>query len=153
MANESLQKKVNKEDETISLCDVLKTDTSEIIKKLEAQAPSIFQNNSNLYTQYLHLFDDMFGTCYISEKEFFDKLNIDPKILNQIKKNSESIKKNYLNLIDMNSKYWDEYFKIRISAVKSFDSFIHTMMESYAKKLSQVNESANKVKNKRSSQN
>lgn len=153
MANESLQKKVNKEDETISLCDVLKTDTSEIIKKLEAQAPSIFQNNSNLYTQYLHLFDDMFGTCYISEKEFFDKLNIDPKILNQIKKNSESIKKNYLNLIDMNSKYWDEYFKIRISAVKSFDSFIHTMMESYAKKLSQVNESDNKVKNKRSSQN
>jgi len=136
MANESLQKNVNKEGEPISLCDVLKTDTSEIIKKLEAQAPSIFQNNSNLYTQYLHLFDDMFGTCYISEKEFFDKLNIDPKILNQIKENSESIKENYLNLIDMNSKYWDEYFKIRISAVKSFDSLIHTMMESHAKMLS-----------------
>ena len=136
MANDSLQENENKEDETISLCDVLKTDTSEIIKKLEAQAPSIFQNNSNLYTQYLHLFNDMFGTCYISEKGFFDKLNIDPKILRQIKENSESIKKSYLNLIDMNTKYWDEYFKIRVSAVKSFDSFIHTMMESYAKTLS-----------------
>lgn len=144
MANESLQKNANKEDKTISLCDVLKTDTSEIIKKLEAQAPSIFQNNSNLYTQYLHLFDDMFGTCYISEKEYFDKLNIDPKILNQIKENSESIKKNYLNLIDMNTKYWNEYFKNRISAVKSFDSFIHTMIESYAKTLSKLNESSNK---------
>lgn len=144
MADESLQN--NEKDETISLCDVLKTDTSEIIKKLEAQAPSIFQNNSNLYTQYLHLFDDMFGTCYISEKEFFDKLNIDPKILKQIKENSESIKKSYLDLIDMNTKYWDEYFKIRVSAVKSFDSFIHTMMESYAKTLSKLNESSNKIK-------
>ena len=140
MANESLQKKTDKEDQTISLCDVLKTDTSEIIKKLEAQAPSMFQNNSNLYTQYLHLLDDMFGTCYISEKEFFDKLNIDPKILNQIKKNSESAKKSYLNLIEMNTKYWDEYFKIRISAMKSFNIFIHAMMESYAKTLSKLNE-------------
>ena len=145
MADESLQNNETKEDESISLCDVLKTDTSEIIKKLEAQAPSIFQNNSNLYTQYLHLFDDMFGTCYISEKEFFDKLNIDPKILKQIKENSESIKKNYLNLIDMNTKYWDEYFKIRVSAVKSFDSFIHTMMESYTKTLSKINEPSNKI--------
>lgn len=122
---------------------MLKSDTSEIIKKLEAQVPSTFQNNSNLYTQYLHLFDDMFGTCYISEKEFFDKLNIDPKILKQIKENSKSIKENYLNLIDMNTKYWDKYFKIRISAVKSFDRFIQIMMESYAKTLSKLNESSN----------
>lgn len=140
MANKSLQKKTDKEDQMTSLCDVLKTDTSEIIKKLEAQAPSMFQNISNLYTQYLHLLDAMFGTCYISEREFFDKLSIDPKILNQIKKNSESAKKSCLNLIEMNTKYWDEYFKIRISAMKSFNIFIHNTMESYAKTLSKLNE-------------
>lgn len=128
-----------KQDEKISLCDVLKSDTSEIIKKLELQAPSLFQNYSNLYAEYLHMWDDLFGTCYISEKQFFDKLNIDPKTLTQIKKNSESIKKNYLEFIDMNTKYWDEYFKMRISAVKSFDSFMHVMMESYGKFLSQFN--------------
>jgi hypothetical protein len=70
----------------LSFCDILKTDTSEIIKKLESQAPSIFQNYSNLYTEYLHMFDDLFGTCYISEKEFFDNLNINPKTLQQIEK-------------------------------------------------------------------
>jgi hypothetical protein len=127
----------------LSFCDILKTDTSEIIKKLESQAPSIFQNYSNLYTEYLHMFDDLFGTCYISEKEFFDKLNIDPKILQQIKKNSESMKKNYLEFLDMNTKYWDEYFKMRMSSIKSFDSFIHTMLESYSKTLSQFNKSLN----------
>ena len=127
------------DDKKLSLCDVLKEDTSEIIKKLESQTPSLFQNYSNLYTAYLHMFDDIFGTCYISEKEFFDKLNIDPNILKQIKTNSESIKKSYLEYIDMNTKYLDEYFKMRISAVKSFDSFMHVMMESYGKFLSQFN--------------
>lgn len=146
MGNDSLQKDVNQKDSNTSLCDVLKTDTSEIIKKLESQVPALFQNYSNLYTEYLHMFDDMFGTCYISEKEFFDKLNIDPKIMNQIKENSESIKKNYLNLIDMNTKYWDAYFKMRISTIKSFDGLVHTMLESYTKTLAQFNESSNKVK-------
>jgi len=131
------------EGRELSVCDILKTDTSEIIKKLESHAPSIFQNYSNLYTEYLHMFDDLFGTCYISEKEFFDKLNIDPEILQQIKENSELMKKNCLEFLDMNTKYWDEYFKMRMSSVKSFDSFIHTMLESYSKTLSQFNKSLN----------
>lgn len=146
MADEPLENNSNQKDPDISLCDVLKTDTSEIIKKLEAQAPLLFQNYSNLYKQYLHMLDDTFGTCYISEKEFFDKLNIDPKILNQIKENSESIKKNYLDLIDMNTKYWDAYFKMRMSAVKSYDGFMHAITESYANTLSQFNEAANNIK-------
>ncbi len=122
----------------------MKNNTSEIIQKLESQAPSLFQNSSNLYSEYLHMFDDIFGTCYISEKEFFDKLNIDPNILKQIKSNSESMKKSYLEYIDINTKYFDEYFKMRISAVKSFDSFIHVMMETYAKTLSEFNKSVKK---------
>lgn len=126
-------------DKKLSLCDVLKEDTSEVIKKLESQTPSLFQNYSNLYTAYLHMFDDFFGTCYISEKEFFDKLNIDPKILQQIKKNSESIKKSYLESIDMNTKYIDTYTKMRISTIESFDNYVHLMMESYTKYLSQFN--------------
>lgn len=126
-------------ENNLSICDVLKTDTSEIIKKLESQIPSAFQNYSNLYTEYLHMMDELFGTCYLSEKEFFDKLNIDPKILKQIKENSNSVKKSWMQMIDMNSKYWDEYFKMKVSAVKSFDNFIHIMMESYAKSLSQFN--------------
>jgi hypothetical protein len=133
----------NSSENESSICDVLKSDTSEIIKKLESQAPSTFQNFSNLYAEYLHMFDDLFGTCYISEKQFFDKLNIDPKILEQLKGNSNSLKKSYLEMIDMNTKYWDEYFKMRISTMKSFDIFMHTMMESYAKTLTQFNKPTN----------
>lgn len=61
----------------------------------------MFQNYSDLYTAYLHMFDDIFGTCYIVEKEFFDKLNIYQGILQQIKKNSETIQSYYTDNIDM----------------------------------------------------
>ena len=128
-------------EEKLSICDVLKEDTSEIIKKLESQTPSLIQNYSDLYTEYLHMFDDLFGTCYISEKEFFDKLNIDQGVLRQIKVNSKSMRDNYVENIGMAAKLFDEYVKMRISAIQSFDNYVHVMMESYTKMLSQFNKS------------
>ena len=133
--------KLDKQEEKLSICDVMKESTSEIIKKMESQVPSLFQNYSNLYTEYLHMFDNLFGTCYIAEKEYFDKLNIDQGILRQIKENSESVKSHYLNNIDMAAKLFDEYVKMRISAIKSFDNYVHVMMESSTKMLSQFNKS------------
>jgi len=134
------------EEKHISICDVMKGDTSEIIQKLESNVPSLVQNYSDLYTAYLHMFDDLFGTCYMAEKEFFDKLNIDQKILKEIKRNSDMMKNQYLNNIDMTTKFFDVYVQMRISAVKSVDTYIHTMMDSYAKTLSQFNQTMNSSK-------
>jgi len=131
--------KPDKQEEELSICDIMKEDTSEVIKKMESKMPSLFQNYSDLYTEYLHMFDDVFGTCYIAEKEYFDKLDIDQGILQQIKTNSESIKNNYIENIDMEAKLFDEYVKMRVFAMQSFDNYVHVMMESYAKMLSQFN--------------
>ncbi|MGH1566929.1 MAG: hypothetical protein ACRBB5_05855 [Nitrosopumilus sp.] len=133
------ESKLDKQTEKLSICDIMKDDTSEIIKEMESQMPSVFQNYSNMYSEYLHMFDDIFRTCYIAEKEFFDKLNIDQGILRQIKKNSESMRKSYVENINMTTKLFDSYVKTRISAVKSFDNYVHIMMESYAKMWSQFN--------------
>lgn len=131
----------NIQEEKLSICDIMKEDTSEVIKKIESQMPSQFQNYSDVYTEYLHMLDDVFGTCYIAEKEFFDKLNIDQGVLRQMKQYSESIKKNYIENIEMSGKFFDDYVKMKISAIKSFDNCAHIMMESYAKMLSQFNKS------------
>jgi len=139
MGKEYNESKPDKQEEKISICDIMKEDTSEVIKKMESKMPSLFQNYSDLYTEYLHMFDDIFGTCYIAEKKYFDKLNIDQGILRQIKTNSESIKNNYIESIDMAAKLFDEYVKMRVSAIQSFDNYVHVMMESYAKMLSQFN--------------
>jgi len=77
---DDVKSNINKQIEKLSICDVFKDDTSEVIRKLELQTPLLFQNYSNLHAAYLHMFDDLFGTCYISEKEFFDNLNVDQVI-------------------------------------------------------------------------
>ena len=135
------ESKPDKQEEKLSICDIMKEDTSEVIKKMESQMPSQFQNYSDVYTEYLHILDDIFGTCYISEKEFFDKLNIDQGVLRQMKQYSESIKNNYIENIEMSGKFFEDYANMRISAIKSFDNYAHIMMESYAKMLSQFNKS------------
>ena len=141
MGKEYNVSKPNKQEEKLSICDIMKEDTSEVIKKMESKMPSLFQNYSDLYTEYLHMFDDIFGTCYIAEKEYFDKLNIDQGTLRQIKANSELMKNSYVENIDMAAKFFDEYVKMRISAIQSFDNYVHVMMESYAKMFSQFNKS------------
>ena len=123
----------DKQDGKLSICNIMKEDTSEIIKKLESQIPVLFQNYSDIYTQYLHTLNDVFGTCYIAEKEFFDKLNIDQGILRQIKESSQIIKEGHFKNIEMSTKFFDQYVKMRIEAIKSFDMYMHTIMDLYAK--------------------
>ena len=130
---------VSKIENKVSICDIMKNNTSEIIKKIESQAPSLMQKYSDLYMTYLHTIDDISGTCYISEKEFFDKLNIDQGILKEIEKFSSALTTIYLNQIEISSKYLEAYVQMRVSALKTYDNFVHVMMDSYAKTLSQFN--------------
>jgi len=132
---------VSKIENKVSVCDIMKNNTSEIIKKLESKTPSLMQKYSDLYMQYLHTIDDIFGTCYISEKEFFDKLNLDQNTLKEVEKFSNSLTAISLNQIEASSKYLEAYMQMRVSALKTYDDFMHVMMDSYAKTLSQLNKS------------
>ena len=125
-------------EEKLSVCEIMKEDSSEIIKKMESQIPLLFQNYSNLYKQYLHMLDDVFGTCFIAEKKFFDSLNIDQDTLRQIKENSKAMKDMHMQNIETSSKFIDMYVKMRIDALKSLDNYTHVMMNSYANYLSQM---------------
>ncbi|MCH9657119.1 hypothetical protein K0U27_00250 [archaeon] len=128
---------LEKPQEKLSICEIMKDDTSEVMRKMESQVPSLFQNYSNLYTKYLHMLDDMFGTGYITEKKFFDNLDIDQGILRQLKANSESVKNSCMQNIEMSSNLFDQYVKMRVDAIKSYDNYVHVMMNSYANFLSQ----------------
>jgi len=126
------------QEEKLSICEIMKDDTSEVIRKMESQIPLLFQNYSGLYTQYLHMLDNMFGACYITEKKFFDRLDIDQGILRQVRENSESVKNTHMQNIEMSSNLFDQYVKMRVNTIKSFDNYVHVMMNSYANFLSQT---------------
>jgi len=122
-----------------SVCDLMKDNTSSVIKKMESQIPSYVQGYSDLYAEYLHTIDDLFGTCYLSEKEFFDKLNIDQRSLKAFDNLSGFWEKIATSQIETSTNFMRAYVQMRISAIKSYDKYVHTMMDSYAKMLSQYN--------------
>ncbi|GFN40972.1 MAG: hypothetical protein IH842_04490 [Thaumarchaeota archaeon] len=125
----------------VSVCDIMKGNTSEIIKKMESQIPTYFQMHSDVYTEFLHTMDDLFGTCFIAEKEFFDKLNFDQYTLKFFDSYWKNITKMYSSQIDMSTNFLRAYSQMRISGIKLFDNYMHVMMESYTKMLSQYNSS------------
>ncbi len=127
------------EQDKISVCDVMKSKTSSVIRKMESQIPSYVQEYSDLYTEYLHTIDDLFGTCYLSEKEFFDKLNIDQKTLKVFDNFWSFWEKTTTSQIETSTNFMRTYVQMRISAIKSYDKYVHTMMDSYSKMLSQYN--------------
>jgi len=127
------------EQDKISGCDVMKSKTSSVIKKMESQIPSYVQEYSDLYAEYLHTIDDLFGTCYISEKEFFDKLNIDQNSLKAFDNLWRFWEKTTTSQIEATTNFMRSNIQMRISAIKSYDKYAHTMMDSYAKMFSQYN--------------
>ncbi len=141
MTTEAETTKEKTSDVDISVCDIMKGNTSEIIKKMEAQIPTYFQMHSDVYREFLHTMDDVFGTCFLAEKEYFDKLNFDQYTLNLFDSYWKNVTKMYTSQIDMSTDFLKAYSQMRIASIKLFDDYLHVMMESYAKMLSQYNSS------------
>ncbi|QLH07657.1 hypothetical protein [Nitrosopumilus ureiphilus] len=131
-------------DDSPSICNVWKGNTSKIINKLELQIPSHFQIYSDMYKEYLRSIDDIFGTCVLSEKEFFDKLNIDPNFMKNLGMYSNFLSGIWINQIENYDNYLKWYSQMRISGLKSYEEFIHTMMDSYSKTLSNLSKNMKK---------
>jgi hypothetical protein len=126
-------------NDTISICDVMKNNTSEIIQKLESQIPTYTELYSDLYTKYLHMMDDFYNTCYVSEKEFFDKLGADQNALGLFDTYWKSITELTLNQIELATNFAKMYVQFRLSTLDSYDKIVHLMMDSYAKTWTQFN--------------
>ena len=129
---------------TISVCDIMKRNTSKIIQKTESQIPFYAQLFSDYYKEYLHTLNDVFGTCYIAEKEFLDKMGLDQKSIKIAEDFSDSLTKTYEFQLDMTNNYLKTFIQSRIAAMKSFDSYVHNMMDLYAKSLSLFNSTIKK---------
>lgn len=130
-------------EQKISVCDLMKNDSAQVVKKLESTVPVFIQNYSDLFSEFLKMYENMFATCYIAERNFFDKLNIDQQMLHQIKDSSEQVKNQTLTGIDVGTRLFDISTKMRISSIHAYDNYIQTMMESYANMLATFNKTGN----------
>jgi hypothetical protein len=121
----------------ISICDLMKNNTSEILQKMEYQVPKYLQGYSDLFTKYLHSLNTLYGTCYISEKQFFDNIGIDHKVLEPIDEYWKFMKNLALVQIETRSKFVEDYIQFRIAAIESFDKSMASVLDYYSKALSE----------------
>lgn len=138
------KQELEQKTENISICDVFKESTTAVIEKLESQVPLYLQNYSDLYMEYLKSIDNMFGTCYISQKEFFDKIGIDQKTLKASKDFWKTATDLFLTQIDMAMNFQKLYVETRIETIKYFNQNTALLMNNYAKMLGQFNKLSEK---------
>ena len=129
----------SEKENAVSIYDVMKNNTSEVIQKIESKLPTYAQLYADLYTKYLHTIDDLYGTCYVSEKEFFDKLGMDKKVLQAFDTYWKSIASMTKYQIDMTANFAKMYVQFRLATIDSYDKVAHIMMDSYAKAWNQFN--------------
>lgn len=123
----------------VSVCDIMKNNTSTMIHKMETEVPTYMQLYSDLYTKYLEMFDNLFGTCYISEKQFFDKLGLDQNTLKTINDFWKTMSENYNTQIDISTNFLKSYVQMRISTIESYEEYMKILMDSYSKTLFEIN--------------
>ena len=120
-----------KSTDSESVCNVMKENSSKIIQKLESKIPIFVQKNSDFYTENLHMLDDVFNTCYLSEKRFLDSMNIDENYLKSFNDFSNHMTDLIINQIDMNTKLFETYKQIQINYIRLFDESFHNMINMF----------------------
>ena len=127
------------EKDTISICDVMKNNTTEIIQKIESKFPTYAQLYTDLYTRYLHTINDLYSTCYLSEKEFFDKLGMNKPAIQAFDAYWKSITNMVLSQFDIGENFAKMYVQLRLATIDSYDKAAHLMMDNYARAWNQLN--------------
>jgi len=128
----------NNESQKKSVCGVMKDNTIGIIQKLESEMPQLFQEYSNLYSRYLHSIQDVFGTCSLAEKQYFDKMKVDQNMLNMYDDYLKFATNILESQIELSTNFARTYIQFRLSSMDSWDKFMHTCLNMYAKSLSEL---------------
>jgi len=122
----------------LSACDIMNNSATKIIGKMESLLQTNMQMYSDFYREYLHYLQDLFGACYISEKELVDKMGIEPRVLEYFDSYTKAITMSTISQIEMTNNIQKAYFQSNMSAIKTFEEYVHLMLDHYAKILSDV---------------
>jgi len=139
MSNKLITQDIEIKNNSISVCDLLKNNTVKIIRKCETQTPIYAQLYSNCYDEYLHALEEIFGTCYLSEKNFFDNLGIDEGILVALDKFWKDFTETAISNIDIYTNFRKTQFDTLVVGMKTCNDFVQMGMDYYAKILSYFN--------------
>jgi len=135
MYKDDPQEKKLESGPTLSVCDVMRDNTNEVIMKVESLVPAYIESFTNLQSEYFRIARDSFGTCYIVEKELLDKMGLDQKAIEGFDKYLKVFTKSAISEIEMANSFQKTIVNNTMSAMKSYDEYVKFMLSSYAKML------------------
>ncbi len=133
-------RKENREESrsTLSMCDVMRNNTDEIIMKIESLLPSHIEDFANFQSEYMRIARDFFGTCYIAEKEILDKIGVDQNAIAEFDRYLKILSRYTISEIDMANSFQKTFVDNTVSAMKIYDDYVKIMLASYAKTLEHI---------------
>jgi len=111
-----------------SVSQILKNNTHEITKKLESQLPLKMQQFSELYTAYLHSMNNTFDSCITCEKELFEQIGVDKRIVKAFGEYTKIHTDYMLQQMDYYVQFKKYSTDVQLSAVKSWDDLMASMV-------------------------
>lgn len=122
--------------EYLSVCDIWKDNVHRVITKIEYQTPLYLQAYSQVHSEFLHSVDNLFGTCYIWQKQYFDRLGIDKNIVATYGKLCESVMDNLTGMMDMYANYKKFQADTAVEALKIGNNYMHWWIDMFGRSVS-----------------
>ena len=123
-----IENKKSEETESDSISQILKNNTHKFTKKLESQLPLKIQQFSELYTAYLHSVNNTFDSCTTCEKELFEKLGVDKGLIKAFGEYTKAYADGMIQQMDYYAQFRKYSTNTQLSAVKSWDNFMTSMI-------------------------
>ncbi|CDI05255.1 hypothetical protein [Candidatus Nitrosotenuis uzonensis] len=130
--------------EYLSICDIWKDSVHKIITKAEFQTPLYIQAYTQVHAEFLHSIDNIYGTCYMWQKQYFDKLGIDKNAIDAYAKLYENLTEYVIKSMDAYAEYQKYRADVAIEAMKSGNIYVRQCLDMYAKMISLWNASLKK---------
>lgn len=126
-----------------SAYDIWKDNTHKLITKLEHQTPIYLQAYSQVHAEFLHFIDNSFGTYYNWQKQYFDKMKIDQKVINACEKLCDSGTNNIFELMNAYANYKKLQSDLITDYMKIGNNYLRWWTDMYGKTMSFWNSQPN----------
>ena len=125
--------------EQISICDIWKDNTHKLVKKTEYQTPIFLQTYAQIHTEFLHSIDTIFGTCYLWQKKYFDKIGMDKPTIIEYGKWCDAIINETTLAMDAFVKNCQMQSDLTVNMMKTGNNTIRQWLDWQAKMMSILN--------------
>ena len=128
--------------EPSSICNTYENNVSKIINRMEKHLPVHLQMYSDMYREYLHTLDDVFGACMVAESTFEKMLPLQG-FFEYVKPYADGMTDTWIKYMDDFDSYLKWYTQMRIAYMKSYDESVHARIDPYSAMLAGISKSYN----------